>query len=618
MKKTFSLLAVFFIFISFEAFAQNSFKDMTPAKSQMTNESPVGGPQHSVQSLPQEKLNKIKALSADLTAARISGDVQKTQLIQKQIDNLTGVSIPYNTNPGPQAICEVVNKEILSDNANYGFLIGGGFWSTATCTDEVTGRIYILGTSYFSAVSDTLYIFTSLNGINWTLLNRVAYGSVGVHYRNDELSCVAINDGSGGSYLYYSAGFNYSTNVFATVGRIKSDGTMFFSGYPYSSGPANKYYYPRITSDNIRYSSNTYIYYIMTHDSTAGTLKNIYVEFGKITNPFVASPTYTSYSSGPYFGWYYFGVADSTIAYSDIAYSDSAGYDRLITVTNFYHAGAYTNLYLAYSTDLGSSNPTYIPQIVESHINYIPRIVFDQLGGTTGVIGYTRLYAGNDWDFYIQYTSNNGLNWFGTYLDGTTDTTFASDLIAVKGAAGTFKAAVSNKYGATGGNVYTRSVYISPTGVLSMPTAFKVNPILATPSFAPARAGFYYGTADSNLTVWTGAPGGTSVYFTRGGSGTITGLNNHNSIVKTYALEQNYPNPFNPTTTIQYSIPKNGLVKIVVYDILGKEVSTLVNEVKTAGIYIVDFNASSLASGIYYYKINSGDFSSVKKMMLIK
>ena len=89
-------------------------------------------------------------------------------------------------------------------------------------------------------------------------------------------------------------------------------------------------------------------------------------------------------------------------------------------------------------------------------------------------------------------------------------------------------------------------------------------------------------------------------------------------IPKTYSLSQNYPNPFNPVTKINFAIPKDGFVSIKVYDILGREVITLVNEEKTAGYYSVDFNASNLASGVYFYRMESGTFSDVKRMLLIK
>jgi hypothetical protein len=83
-------------------------------------------------------------------------------------------------------------------------------------------------------------------------------------------------------------------------------------------------------------------------------------------------------------------------------------------------------------------------------------------------------------------------------------------------------------------------------------------------------------------------------------------------------LEQNYPNPFNPTTDIKYSINKAGLVSIKVYDILGIEIATLVNEKQQPGNYSVRFNASHLPSGIYIYRIISGSFSATKKMILLK
>ena len=89
-------------------------------------------------------------------------------------------------------------------------------------------------------------------------------------------------------------------------------------------------------------------------------------------------------------------------------------------------------------------------------------------------------------------------------------------------------------------------------------------------------------------------------------------------IPSVYSLQQNYPNPFNPITRISYDIPKAGIVKLVVSDILGREVVALVDEFKQAGSYSVDFNASSIASGVYFYTIKSGDFTNTKKMVLIK
>lgn len=85
-----------------------------------------------------------------------------------------------------------------------------------------------------------------------------------------------------------------------------------------------------------------------------------------------------------------------------------------------------------------------------------------------------------------------------------------------------------------------------------------------------------------------------------------------------FTLSQNYPNPFNPTTTIEYSIPQNSFVNLKVYNVLGQEVASLVNQEQKASNYTVSFDASQLASGIYFYKIQAGNFSLTKKMLLLK
>lgn len=99
----------------------------------------------------------------------------------------------------------------------------------------------------------------------------------------------------------------------------------------------------------------------------------------------------------------------------------------------------------------------------------------------------------------------------------------------------------------------------------------------------------------------------------------ITGTeNNFAEVPKNYSLSQNYPNPFNPTTKITFAIPKSELVVLKVFDVLGREVKTLVNEVRQAGSYTIDFNASTLSSGVYFYRLTAGNYVETKSMTLIK
>jgi YVTN family beta-propeller protein len=100
-----------------------------------------------------------------------------------------------------------------------------------------------------------------------------------------------------------------------------------------------------------------------------------------------------------------------------------------------------------------------------------------------------------------------------------------------------------------------------------------------------------------------------------------TGVNDNPAIAESFSLKQNYPNPFNPSTTIEYSIPETAAGKLVtlkVYDVIGKEMTSLVNEVQAAGNYRINFNASGLSSGVYFYRITAGNFTLTRQMILLK
>lgn len=131
-----------------------------------------------------------------------------------------------------------------------------------------------------------------------------------------------------------------------------------------------------------------------------------------------------------------------------------------------------------------------------------------------------------------------------------------------------------------------------------------------------------YGYSDaqtSSVTLDYSANYSTSTSFTITPQ-TVTAISTDNnaSLVKSFELSQNYPNPFNPSTVINFTVPVESKVVLKVYNILGKEVSTLVNDVKQAGSYNITFNASQLASGVYFYQLRAGNFVSTKKLILMK
>ena len=85
-----------------------------------------------------------------------------------------------------------------------------------------------------------------------------------------------------------------------------------------------------------------------------------------------------------------------------------------------------------------------------------------------------------------------------------------------------------------------------------------------------------------------------------------------------FALEQKYPNLFNPASRINYSVTKQSIVTLIIFDVLGREVTTLVNEEKRIGNYTVEFSITNLASGVYFYQIRAGEFTQTKKMLLLR
>ncbi|MCE1164132.1 MAG: T9SS type A sorting domain-containing protein [Bacteroidetes bacterium] len=611
MRKQHTIHALLLILLlPFMAYAQ---KDLRETQSQLVYDTPFNGPQGGqVQSNVDQA--KINALLQDLRTARKSGDVNKATELRSKLDDLTGAVKSGPNYNGPQFVGQTLNQQINGSLNDYGFtrLSTDGLWSVATSTDRVTGRIYVAGTAYNSTGSDTLKIFTSADGgASWTLIYKIGYSVAGVHFRADELDIEAIDNGSA-SYVYIAGGLDYSSTAYSFVARVKSDGTESFYSYLYNTTASVKHTYPRITSDNSNYTSASYIYMVLTQDSLITPTHHLKSKLVRITNPFVATPTLTYGSQnggGGAFWWNASGVADSTILYNDIAYSDSVTTDVLVLVSNFYRLG-FNNLYMAYTKDYGATAPYWTPQITEANVNYKPRIAATGLDSTYLMLCYTRQYNATDWDPYYQRTSNNGTTWTSGYVNGATDTTVYTDVVAIPRVSNTFRIAYSVNHSTTS-DFYSRS--FNKGTFLNI---FQLNPITASYGFTPGRAGYRYAASDSCFNIMEGANGGYLYAFT-GCSGTVTGIGNNTSPV-TFKLGQNYPNPFNPVTKISYALPKQGFVTLKIYDVLGKEVATLVNESKNAGEYTVDFNASSLSSGVYFYKLESGSFSDIKKMTLIK
>ena len=166
---------------------------------------------------------------------------------------------------------------------------------------------------------------------------------------------------------------------------------------------------------------------------------------------------------------------------------------------------------------------------------------------------------------------------------------------------------------------------ITPTpaaGTLNI-TYPNTNRLTAFPGQVPIRIQATGGVTPGSyvLTVTAKGPNGTPVHVRTATiivGTSVTGVGNISSVNNRYELSQNYPNPFNPTTNIDYYLLKQSNVKITVYDLVGKEITAVKYEKQDAGKHSMVFNAGNLGSGVYFYKIEAGDFVDIKKMILVK
>jgi hypothetical protein len=163
-----------------------------------------------------------------------------------------------------------------------------------------------------------------------------------------------------------------------------------------------------------------------------------------------------------------------------------------------------------------------------------------------------------------------------------------------------------------GDSVNVRQQAIPPTTVFNYRQR---NSHVSTGVVAPSTAIYKSGTTKYAAFAYAGL-GPLNVYFNA--EQLQNGIKNLGVLATTYKLEQNYPNPFNPSTNIRFNIIKKGHVSMKIYDALGNEVTTLVNEELNINSYEATWNASGKASGVYFVKLITGDFTDVKKMILLK
>lgn len=490
--------------------------------------------------------------------------------------------------------------------------------ATATQTRGANaGRIWVF-VEYYSGNTtspDTAkLLYSTNNGLSWILQATLTLGGTD-KFRTDDVDMEIIEPTSGDSYIWIVYGLTASGGsgkVFSGGAVIRTPtfaGSAFAFSWP-GNDPAKKYYFPRITTDNAQYSNFAYIYVAISFDSTNNQNSQKYLY---CSNPYTTTPTFT-YKADRVL--WYCGAMHPKELHTDIAYFDNSG-DSVIFV--FSNVPDSTKLFYskmaAFGTLEGSSAGSNIGGSEATDRKSLARLSTNE-NSNGCIITFFKQYTGGVWR--AKYFRTTNFSYLGSFAQSTLFGSVTSNIqrLDSRGVRN------SNTYYLAmiqWGSIVDSLRYLNVNGMTGgWPTnIYKMNPdgFLLSGIISP-RPGFRNVANDSCFAIYSQFSA-SNVWASYGCSGEVSNINNL-TIPAEYELHQNYPNPFNPITAIKFSIPKTQYVKLSVYDVLGKEVSVLVNGVMQAGSYIVDFNASDLPSGLYFYKLTAGEYISVKKMILVK
>jgi len=566
----------------------------TPDPSEMrTYNKPVEVPQY------------VKQWTIELQNARFANDVPKVRELQSKIDEFYGVKeTDYSTTPldKPTAYQVTDPRELpLGDwyNTDVTVYTGGlrsdGFRQLALVNGD-DGNIYAVINTSLSNSTTRLYRSTN-NGVTWSNIGTVTYGS----YYAQAVNISYADSGSVNRItLLISYGSEAPPTRNASIWYIswRTDGSMAQIALVQSPPSGQGFRDPWIVTDGLYYGAgSTYFYGVYVAVNSSGVGQAIYVcrsvSFGT---------SWTTYATvDPSWDDQY-----PIIDYKQIL----GGAESLYVVTSRVFSTTTAGIRIfknSYST-MGSGWTTVY---VTSGGNYRKQHFAVRHTNTNTTNNQMLITCTNDNNGVYHYSVDAGITWSlnATLAQGQENpvafTTCSLDSQAA-------------------GNNYGKAVFISNGdsviyrgGVLgSLGTRVKVNSNVNSGVVVPSVSSYRSGSTTCGAVIYAGY-GPTNVYYD--GECLIIGIKpTQNEIPVEYSLNQNYPNPFNPTTAISFNIPKAGHVSLKIYDLLGNEVATLVNTNLNASNYVVTWDASAFASGVYFYKLISGDFTDVKKMMLVK
>jgi hypothetical protein len=543
--------------------------------------------------------------STELQQARLAGNDIKARELARKIDEFYGITetdnsgtpfdkpIAYQvTDPREMPMGDWYNTDVTVYS---GGIRSDGFRQLAL-TNGDDGNLYaVINTT--SANSNTRLFRSTNRGVTWSNIGTVTYGT---NYAQAVNIAYADSGSINRITLLISYGSQAPPTRNASIWYVswRTDGSYSKVSLVQNPPSAQGFRDPWICTDGLYYSAgSTYFYGVYVAVNSSGVAQGLYVcrsvSFG--TSWTTYSPIETGYDDQyPIIDYkQILGGAESLYVVTSRVFSSTSAGIRIFK-------NSYSNMGSSWGVVYLTSGGNYRKQhFVVRHTN------------TNTTNNQMLITCTNDNNGVYHYSVNAGASWNLNYIlaqgqeNPVAFTTCALDSQAT-------------------GNNYGKAVFISNGdsviyrgGVLgSLGSRVKVNNNTNSGVVVPSVSSYRVGSTTCGAVIYAGY-GPTNVYYD--GECLITGITNQqNEIPEIYILNQNYPNPFNPATVINFSLPKAGFVSLKIYDVHGKEVAVLVNENMNPKNYSVTWDASKFASGVYFYKLISGDFTDVKKMVLVK
>jgi hypothetical protein len=461
-------------------------------------------------------------------------------------------------------------------------------------TDTI-GNLFV---GFLNSNKDSLFFYRSTDkGVHWAKIQALYSGATSKYYNFD----FALADTTGGFKIGMTVSITPSASLYeGTVyyADMLSDGTGFSPTTVFTPASGRGVIGSVICTDAYNWTAANTYWYIAAENCDASTGVTSFV-------PCAYSPNWGS-------TWVHDTARSTYNDYDlDIDYKGDTVYVLLtnnLTTTNenlrlrfLKLANWGTNVTWSQFNPAGESFPEYNGCLAVNRKTSAMVVTFTTNESSNLNIRYAYAADGTNW------VTNN-------ILSGLSNNESRCYVQSTPQQSGSFRVAYCSESSGMDTVIYMNTFDVT-TGFANRTLVSRTN--LSTGVLAPCVTGYMFGGTSAGAGVVYAGNGPANVWYN--GSDVTTETKPISSIVPDkFYLSQNYPNPFNPVTKINFSIPKNNFVTLKVFDVVGREVASLVNSNLNAGEYSVTFDAAKLSSGVYFYKLITADFSDVKKMIVVK